>query len=73
MQGTRYRSHFRTISPAVSSGPVVAGMATVADVLPEAAVSGLSEQPVMDTVAMRKILSAMKIVAEWFMHNDYSG
>jgi hypothetical protein len=57
----------------VYCGPVVAWVATVSDVLPEAAGSGVSEQPVMDTPIMRKMLSAMKIVAEWFMHNDYSG
>jgi hypothetical protein len=38
-----------------------------------AAASGLSEQPVMDTPKMRKMLRAMKIVFEWSMHNDYSG
>ena len=60
----------RTISPVVNSGPAVVVATPVPDVL--SPVSELSEQPVMDTPIMRKILSARKIFAECSMHNDYS-
>jgi hypothetical protein len=54
----------RTISPAVYKGLAV--VAAVRE--PEAAESELSEQPVMDTPMMRKILKTMNIFAERCMH-----
>jgi hypothetical protein len=54
----------------VYRGPAVVVVATVADVLPE---SVLSEQPVMDTPIIRKILNARKIFVQCSIHNDYSG
>jgi hypothetical protein len=50
-------------------GPAVVRGTTVSD----AAASGLSEQPDMDTPMMRKMLKTMKIIAERSMHNDSSG
>lgn len=57
-----------TISPAVYSGPIVVAVVTVpvgVAVEPE-----LFEQPIIVTHRIRKILRAMKILAEFFMYNS---
>jgi uncharacterized membrane protein YjjP (DUF1212 family) len=55
----------RTISPARYKGPVVVAAATVA----AGAVSAVSEQPVMDTLVIRRILRRTKIIVKGFMHS----